>query len=544
MATVNGIIYRPGISVGEISAEDDDAFLNECFVEQSFFQQLLDMESPKSIILGRTGSGKTAILKHIESTRDDVIRIDPKEIAFEYISNSNIIQFILDVGCDINLLFQLLWKHILLSKSIKKYFSDRGSFEVALDAIFDRGNPAIAYIEKYQDTFWIEHDTILKEMSEQFQSVVEDGIEGTLGPERLASIKAASKDSYSVSAGEKREIQSRVKQAVSGLQVREMGRAIESLNRLMSNKQRHFYVLIDDLDLDWAEPSIQNRLIQALVETVKTFRKLRNVKVLVALRADVYEKAISGYAGEGIQPEKYDGITIVIRWDKISLKNMIDRRIAYMFTRQYSRKDVIRFSDVFPESVRSSNGFDYISERTMMRPRDLIAFVNMILEKASGTTAITQKTISDVEAAYSRKRLDALKIEWRSVHPTIDSYISLLNRQTGKNGVKELATRDAMLDVCIELTELEGKEGLRDECFLKAQQYSKRENPKKLFELTACVLSVLYKIGAIELKLSKQETYYASYRNDAVIDAVQITEEAAYRVTPMLWRALGITPNL
>jgi hypothetical protein len=75
-----------------------------------------------------------------------------------------------------------------------------------------------------------------------------------------------------------------VKQAVSGLQVREMGRAIDSLNRLMGNKQRHFYVLIDDLDLDWAERSIQNRLIQALVETVKTFRKLRNVKVLVALR--------------------------------------------------------------------------------------------------------------------------------------------------------------------------------------------------------------------------------------------------------------------
>jgi hypothetical protein len=63
MATVNGIIYRPGISVGEISAEDDDAFLNECFVEQSFFQQLLDMESPKSIILGRTGSGEDGDIK-------------------------------------------------------------------------------------------------------------------------------------------------------------------------------------------------------------------------------------------------------------------------------------------------------------------------------------------------------------------------------------------------------------------------------------------------------------------------------------------------
>lgn len=65
-----------------------------------------------------------------------------------------------------------------------------------------------------------------------------------------------------------------------------------------------------------------------------------------------------------------------------------------------------------------------------------------------------------------------------------------------------------------------------------------------MFELTACIVSVLYKVGAIELKLSKQETFYASYRNDAVVAPVQITEDASYRVTPMLWRALGITPNI
>lgn len=60
---INGIIYRQGVHIGEISAEDDEVFLTECFVAQDFYSQLLDMDSSKSIILGRTGSGKNRCSK-------------------------------------------------------------------------------------------------------------------------------------------------------------------------------------------------------------------------------------------------------------------------------------------------------------------------------------------------------------------------------------------------------------------------------------------------------------------------------------------------
>lgn len=541
---INGIIYRQGVHVGEISAEDDEVFLTECFVAQDFYSQLLDMDSSKSIILGRTGSGKTAVLKQIERTRDDTIRVDPKDVAFDYISNSNILRFIIELGCDVNLLFQLLWKHVFLSNSIKKYFKDRNSFETAIDNLFDRNNPARLYFEKYQKTFWIEQDVVIKEISSGFEEKVSEGLELALGVDKVAQIKSSLSAGQSISGSEKREIQSRVKHAVSQLQMRDMNRAIDALNDLMSNKQRHFYLLVDDLDLDWVDPSLQYKLIQSLIETVKNFRKLRNVKILVALRSDVYEKSIGSIEYEGVQPEKYEGIITTIKWDRESLRTMLDKRLSYMFKRQYSGKTNVRFHDVFPERIRSSPGFDYLVDRTLMRPRDLIFFVNQILDKASGSTNISQKTISDVEADYSRKRLDALRTEWRSVHPKIDAYISLISRQTGKNEVRELAARDRLLEVCFELAELDGTDKFKDECYEKAAQYLKRENYRKLFELSACIVSVLYKIGAIELKLSKQETFYASYRNDAVVAPVQITEDASYRVTPMLWRALGITPNI
>ena len=59
---INSVIYKRGVHVGEISAEEDGQFLANCFVKQPIFDQLVDIQSSKSLIIGRTGSGKTAIV--------------------------------------------------------------------------------------------------------------------------------------------------------------------------------------------------------------------------------------------------------------------------------------------------------------------------------------------------------------------------------------------------------------------------------------------------------------------------------------------------
>lgn len=541
---INGVTYKRGVKIGEIAAEDDSVYLKECFVDQYYVRQLLDMDSSKSVILGRTGSGKTAVLRHIEFSRDDVIRVDPKDVAFSYISNSNIIRFLLEIGCDLNLLFQLLWKHVFLKHAINKYFKDRSSFQYALESVFGRSNKARSYLEKYEDCFWVESDVVLAEVSAKFVDTVSGDIATSIGDERLAKLRSNVSLSSSVSNSERLEIQNRTRRAVNDSQIRDMAHAIESLNDLMDNKQKHFYIVLDDLDLDWVDNAIRYRLIQALLETVKNFRKIRKVKILVALRSDVYEKAISTIEGEGIQPEKYDGIVTSIKWEKESLRELVEKRIEAMFRFEYSGRKNVKFYDIFPAKIRKSAAFEYLCDRTLMRPRDIIVFINTILDKAGGSTSISQKHISDIEAEYSGMRLEALKIEWKSVHPLVGSYLALLTRLTGKTNVKDWVTREDLENLCLELSELEGSSAFKDECFDIAKQYISRESPAKLFEFAASVLCVLYKIGAIELKLSKQETFYASYRNLPVIKPAQISEDAAFRVTPMLWRALGVTPNI
>ena len=52
--------------IGAAGAEDDSQFLSECFVDTGDVAVLLDHGDPKSVIVGRTGTGKTALLKYVQ----------------------------------------------------------------------------------------------------------------------------------------------------------------------------------------------------------------------------------------------------------------------------------------------------------------------------------------------------------------------------------------------------------------------------------------------------------------------------------------------
>lgn len=69
---------------------------------------LRDVTNPRRIVLGRTGSGKTALLMQFKSEEQDrVIAIKPESLALNYISNSNILNFVLDLGVSLDIFFRL-----------------------------------------------------------------------------------------------------------------------------------------------------------------------------------------------------------------------------------------------------------------------------------------------------------------------------------------------------------------------------------------------------------------------------------------------------
>lgn len=74
-------IFKKHMSIGEADAEHDEKFLEDCFVDIGDYDVLADTEASQSIILGRTGVGKSALLSQIERNAERVIKIEPEELA-------------------------------------------------------------------------------------------------------------------------------------------------------------------------------------------------------------------------------------------------------------------------------------------------------------------------------------------------------------------------------------------------------------------------------------------------------------------------------
>jgi hypothetical protein len=114
------IKLRAGERIGEMAAEDDAEYLAACFVEMPIIVQLKDTKSPVRLLLGRTGSGKSAVFWHLEHTCSNVSRLVPKEASFSFVANSTIIARLTDLGVNLSVFYEYLWKHMLCIHVIRE----------------------------------------------------------------------------------------------------------------------------------------------------------------------------------------------------------------------------------------------------------------------------------------------------------------------------------------------------------------------------------------------------------------------------------------
>ena len=126
------------------------------------------------------------------------------------------------------------------------------------------------------------------------------------------------------------------------------------------------------------------------------------------------------------QNEKDDAFTLKLNWNKTMLTVILDKRINYLFKHKYKKHNNVTFGDVFSCNIYGELATDYILNRTMMRPRDAITFVNICIAHADGNTKITAETILAAEEEFRFDRLNSLKHEWNSNYPNIEDYIKAI----------------------------------------------------------------------------------------------------------------------
>lgn len=536
--TTNPVILRRGVGIGTGNAESDDEFLFECFVDYPPVQECMRVSSPKMIISGRTGSGKTAILRHVEAVSEHHLSLDPFDMSMSYVSNSDALRFLEAIGADLDLLLQVLWKHVLCiefirlrwnvesaerSTSIFSRIADRFSKE-------DRKSKSINYLREWQGKFWITMDQNIKEITES----VERKLHAEIGAE-IEKFKAGGQYGKRLSTEKKSEIVARTRKIISSDQLVELHGVIDMLSAPEHGDQmKDFYILIDRLDEKWVDDTVRFRMIKALMESLRSFRKIQNLKILVGLRSDVLERVVQETADISFQREKFEDYTIQLVWTKADLRTLVDNRIVALFKRQYTGSPV-GFDDIFPPKVGPRNTFDWLAERTLMRPRDMIAFVNECFNVADGQSSVSVSALRKAEMEFARKRKDALIQEWKSVFPSLDKLLDFAAADAVSSDLRLLAQNvdDLALQICHE------KKQAHDPIYDLCQAYADGKQ-KCPVELVAEIAAVLFRTGAVGVKLRSGQSLVYSHIGQPLLSPKLMTEETRIRLHPMLHAAFHL----
>src|SRR5688500_16129913 len=95
-------IFKKHANIGAADAVDDKKFLSASFIDNGELEILSDCDQPQCIILGRTGSGKTALIQRLASKEEKVIKLAPEGLALTYISNSDVLGFFRTAGVNMD----------------------------------------------------------------------------------------------------------------------------------------------------------------------------------------------------------------------------------------------------------------------------------------------------------------------------------------------------------------------------------------------------------------------------------------------------------
>lgn len=506
--------FRKTDTIGNLDAETD-SFLTDCFLESDIYKSLVkfddDNDFAKRIIIGRTGSGKTALLKQL--SKDKKIKkhdiIEAESTVFEHIKNNVFISQLMENGVDLRVFYKSLWQHVLLVKVIDLLYPTNASF---LEAIADFGSGkkpkynlelAKEYVESFRDSFF--NDDIVAEITDKMQHE----LSSTLG---LPVLKVGGKGSN--------ESTEKIQRATSRYVSSELLRKQKELIKLikeesLDEKQMRIIISIDDLDKSWLSSSqIRYDFINALMDAFKELFDIKSVKILISIRTDI----IMGIYRDNLRQEEKDkSLIIPIDWNITEIRKILDYRIDHLIKHQYAGKEAVTFSDIFNFEVNGQNVDEFILSRTMLRPRDAIDFINLCLAEANGDTYLSEDLVLTAEEKFYHSRKQAMIKEWVSFYSHIKDYLDCISFiRTPSFKAEDISVKDKIQEYLINRSVIDDNEKHTD----IALEF---EN----------LMNVWFCIGVIGIKKTATLTIYSSF-DKPFLDITDLNKE--FSIHPLFFR--------
>jgi energy-coupling factor transporter ATP-binding protein EcfA2 len=468
------------LDLGAPAAERDKT-LKDYFVESDAYKRVRD--GKKYLLLGNRGSGKSAIFKVLAERQvgdgNLVVELAPEDYSYEMLKAT--LRTEQEGSWAKHGAYTVAWKYILYIEIMK-------SLNVATNGL---KTGATARIYNY----------------------LRDHIKGEQGNpigllisflKRLEGIKIAS---Y--------EAKAKTSDLESMYKLEEITKLIPDIVELCS--KRRLYVMVDELDKGWDSSEDAKDFIAGLVQAANTINQHSpNLRIVVSLRQELYDSIPALYD----DAQKYRDVMEFLVWDENSLLHLIAERIRHGAPELSSQEDLQVWNSVFPESLdfRKSKPFNYLVDRTLYRPREIIQFVTDTIAEAnsSGSNEITYQTISTAEMSYSKARTQDIAAEYKFQYPGL---AMIFESFRGKN---YSFTRSEMETLLTEVS-------LNDK-LANSAAWANLQDPDFLLDVLWRVGFIrAYAVGGIKARRRSGSQYVSAYQ----IENLDLKSMSRFQVHPM-----------
>ena len=508
----------------ETSAEREDS-LDEYYVDNIYYQSAADPDSKKAFFIGRTGVGKTAILKQVQkiaSPNRNIISIDPEDFAFKIIERSHILNKLTSCKINLDLFYKTMWKYIFITEILKEIYGNKvkGWIEEKILRLKELRNPNAIALRAYE--FLLRNDELASGLP--FNKRI-----GKIVERMESSVKA--KINLGIVATDiniTKEQEKDVHTALEEFEFTDINYFFKYLDSEKDVFKKHsFIILVDDLDKNWIQSDIGINFTRCLFETIFDINNSKHIRLLVSLRTNLFNQL------DLRQREKFLRYMEYVSWRKEDLKKIVEKRFNMIGVNNQS--DVWGF--VFPKEMtldnqRKMKTFDYFMTRCNMRPRDILFFISYAIEKSIGKNKITQSSILEAEEKYSKGRLEALEDEWQNPYLDIGKLFNFFRRRKNKleydefMGIVESITTDVL-----------EKEEVRKigkwEWIIEGNYIDKASYDYQNF------VKLLYQVGFVGIKEYPDSTtrYVHSELDNGMPD---INKESKFYINPCYYRAINV----
>jgi hypothetical protein len=253
--------------------------------------------------------------------------------------------------------------------------SKQQEFIERLHAILTRNvakKRALQYLSDWGDQFWTETEYRTKEFTRKLETQLSGSVKVD-----AKYLQLGAEGAKKLTEEQKMEVRDSGMRIVEDVQIKDLHDVISLLSEdIFNDPQKHYYIIVDRLDEEWVDDSLRFKLIKSLIEALRTFQKIRPIKIIVALRTDLHFRVLKETDSAGFQEEKHRSLYLPIRWTRAQLLDMLNQRVRFLFKRKYT-KDGVRLSDIMPQNqIDKRSSEDYIIDRTFFRPREAIIYLN------------------------------------------------------------------------------------------------------------------------------------------------------------------------